>query len=245
MSNPKQKVLEIIRKIEAGEMDSLKGWNEIKKLRDEYVQTLKSHYPQLESAEQSWHSFMGNKFERIVSAIIRAYIKKTKEKHKFLEGLTTLTTDDLEKKENENISRKLAVRYGKYFLLPDADLTIADLNHGDLDHSKIIAIISCKTSLRERIAQACYWKLKFLDSEVTRNIKVFLATADKDEDFKIDPTKKNRVDGKSRDRIIAEYELDGVYILREDFKKEWESNKIKIYEKLFDDLSEMFKKDRL
>ena len=45
----------------------------------------------------------------------------------------------------------------------------------------------------------------------------------------------------SRNRIIAEYELDGIYIMRDDFKDEWESNKVKKYEKLLDDLINLIK----
>jgi hypothetical protein len=67
-------------------------------------------------------------------------------------------------------------------------------------------------------------------------VRVFLATSDNDKDFVL---KKN---GKrSRDRIIAEWELDGVYILRGDFKHEWESKRIKPYEQIFDDLVQIFK----
>ena len=106
--------------------------------------------------------------------------------------------------------------------------------------SEIVGIISCKTSLRERIAQACYWKLELLSSDTTKNVRVFLATTDNDEDFVL---KQNRqYGGKSRNRIIAEYELDGIYILRGDFRHEWESNKVKQYEQIFDDLVKIFKR---
>lgn len=121
-------------------------------------------------------------------------------------------------------------------ILPDTDMAIVDFCPFDQGKSEIVAIISCKTSLRERIAQACYWKLKLLSSDATKNVRVFLATADNDDDFIL------KQDGqKSRDRIIAEYELDGVYILRGDFKHEWESKKVKHYEKIFDDLIQIFK----
>ncbi|MDI6840700.1 MAG: BsaWI family type II restriction enzyme [bacterium] len=242
MSDPKQKVLKIIQQIEKGEINPKEGWNEIKKLKDEYVTILTTHYPHLRSAEQSWHSFIGNKFERIVGSIIKAYVREVKENDEALKGLAVLTKDEIKKKKNEVIFRKLAVKYEKYLLLPDADLVIVDFNTDNTWKSTVIAIISCKTSLRERIAQACYWKLKLLSSNVTKNIKIFLATVDHDEDFDIDFTKRGRIDGKSRDRIISEYELDGVYILREDFKEEWGSEKIKRYERIFQDFSDIFKK---
>ncbi|MCL7391900.1 MAG: hypothetical protein LZ172_08140 [Thaumarchaeota archaeon] len=34
------------------------------------------------------------------------------------------------------------------------------------------------------MAQACYWKLKLLSSDITKNIRVFLVTTDND-DFSI------------------------------------------------------------
>jgi hypothetical protein len=235
LNNPKQKVQEIIQQIEKGQISSTEGWDKIKKLKEEYVDILN---------EQSWHSFIGNKFEKLVRTSIRVYVNNIREKDETLKGLEVLTTGDIKKKKNEVIFRKLAVRYGDYLLLPDTDLTIVDFHFEHSWESSIVAIISCKTSLRERIAQACYWKLKLLSSDTTKNIKVFLATVDNDKDFIIDLTKKGRVDGKSRNRIIAEYELDGVYILRENFKEEWESQKIKRYESIFDDLLRMFKKDK-
>ncbi|HCJ67106.1 MAG TPA: hypothetical protein DHV62_07230 [Elusimicrobia bacterium] len=242
ITDPKQKVREIIKKVEEGEIDPKDGWDEIKRFKDEYVSNLIKHYPHLKSAEQSWHSFIGNKFESIVGSLISAYIRNAKKSNPTLIGLAVLTKNEIKKKKNEVIFRKLAVRYGKYLLLPDTDLVIVDINPTNPWNSTIVAIISCKTSLRERIAQACYWKLKLLSSDVTKNIKIFLATVDHDSDFDIDFTKRERIDGKSRDRIISEYELDGIYIMREDFKEEWESSKVKRYEKIFDNLSVMFKK---
>ena len=137
--------------------------------------------------------------------------------------------------------QKLSIKYGsKERVLPDTDMAIVDFYPFAQKKSEIVAIISCKTSLRERIAQACYWKLKLVSSDATRNVRVFLATSDNDDDFVL---KENG--HRSRDRIIAEWELDGIYILRGDFKHEWESDKVKHYEKIFDDIVQIFKKIRL
>ena len=103
-----------------------------------------------------------------------------------------------------------------------------------------MAIVSCKTSLRERIAQACYWKLKLLSNDTTKNVKVFLTTTDNDNDFVLQENREKSFGGRSRNRIIAEYELDGVYILRDDFNKAWESQKVKRYERIFEDLQRIF-----
>lgn len=73
-----------------------------------------------------------------------------------------------------------------------------------------------------------------------RSIDVFLATTDKNEDFALNE-KCRQYGGKSRNRIIAEYELDGIYILG-DFRPEWESSKVKHYEQIFEDLAHIFRR---
>ena len=80
--------------------------------------------------------------------------------------------------------------------------------------------------MRERIAQTGYWKLKLLQDGVTKEIKVFFITPDSDGTLiKKFPTKKGRA--------IAEVELDGSYVLRNDIE---ESDKIKTFDKFIADL---------
>jgi len=244
MSDPKKNIESIIKDLEAGNKDPDKAWLEIKKLKESYVSNLTLHHPHIENPEQSWHSFIGRKFEKIIKSILNAYLKEISKIDKSFSTLRVLTDNEIKDKKNEVLFRKIAVKFGDYLLLPDTDLVVVDLNADDVWNSHVLAIISCKTSLRERIAQACYWKLKLLTSDVTKNIKVFLVTADNDQDFYIKSNLKNRINGKSRNRIIAEYELDGIYILRDDFKDEEESSKVKKYEKIFIDLIEIFNKKR-
>lgn len=240
MSDPKQKVVEVIDRIERGEIAPEKAWTEIRSLKNEYVELLTKHHPRIKNAEQSWHTFIGNKFQQLIYTILKAYVDRIKSRNSVFQTLVVLKEDEIGK--NDILSRKLAVRYGDYLLLPDTDLAIVDYSFEDPWKSKILAIVSCKTSLRERIAQACYWKLKLLSSDATKHIKVFLASTDNDNDFVIDNKRRELFQGKSRNRIISEYELDGVYIMREDFRDEWESEKVKKYEKIFDDLIQIFKK---
>jgi type II restriction enzyme len=229
MSDAKQRVLNLISEIEKGKIPPEKAWDEIKKLKELYVR---------QYSEQSWHVYIGNKFQRVVYSILKGYFNRLKSKIPEFKSLHVFTESEV--KGNEIIERKLAVKYGEYLLLPDTDMAIVDYNFTEPWKSEVLAIISCKTSLRERIAQACYWKLKLLSSDITKNVRVFLATTDNDEDFFI-KSKRRQFRGKHRNRIIAEYELDGIYILREDFKKDWESDKVKRYEAIFDDLVKIFK----
>jgi type II restriction enzyme len=229
MSDVKRTVDSFILKIEKGEIDPKKAWDRIKELKELYVE---------QYSEQSWHVYIGNKFQRLVYSILKGYFHRLKSQSSEYKNLDIFTESEV--RNNEIIARKLAVKYGEYLLLPDTDMAIVDYNFTEPWKSEVLAIVSCKTSLRERIAQACYWKLKLLSSDITKNTHVFLATTDNDEDFFI--RNKTNYAGKSRNRIIAEYELDGVYILREDFKPEWESNKVKRYERMFEDLVKIFKR---
>jgi len=235
MSKLKKRIEEIITQLKNRKIDFLTAWNEIKKLKDEYVEQKEA----FKSAEQSWHSFIGKKFQEMVHLTIKNFIEKEKKSSPLLKGLTLLTESEV--KKDEIISRKLSVKYGSFFLLPDVDSVLVNINEENRWKSEILAIISCKTSLRERIAQACYWKLKLLSSDATKHIKVFLVTVDNDKDFTIEKGKRERFNGKSRNRIIAEFELDGIYILRLDFKEEWQSENVKLYDKIFEDLLSLFK----
>ena len=89
-----------------------------------------------------------------------------------------------------------------------------------------------KVTLRERIAQSGYWKLKLSSQKLTEHIRVYFVTPDKDGTLitKI-PTKKGRA--------IVEIDLDGSYVLSE--TKIEESNKVKSFDKFTDDIMKITK----
>jgi type II restriction enzyme len=194
--------------------------------------------------EQSWHSFIGKKFEKIIFNAIKGYVETLKREYQGrypeLVGLSVLSDSDITSKNKYRpIFKKLAVKYGDHYVLPDTDIVIANYSP---ENPKVLAVVSCKTSLRERIAQSCYWKLKLLSSRETEHVKIYLVIMDNDRDFDLNYKRRRHYDGKSRNRLIAEYELDGVYIVREDFKEEWESEKVKRYDKLFPDIERLILK---
>ncbi len=229
MRDPKLAIRDLIASIESGKTPAGEAWGQIKETKEKYVAQL---------GQQSWNSFIGHRFQGVIHAILKGYVKKLRDQSQDFKGLEVLTAE--EAKGDEVIMRKLAVKYGDFLLLPDVDSAIVWIDPEQRWESTILAIISCKTSLRERIAQACYWKLKLLSSDVQKGIRVFLATADNDDDFSIKEEVK-RFDGKSRDRVISEYELDGVYVLREDFRVDWESTKVKRFERIFGDIVQLIK----
>jgi len=226
VSDPKKEVESVIEDIKSGKIDPHKSWDLIKSLKKQYVEQIN---------EQSWHSYIGNRFQAVIHAILKGYVKRLKDKDASYKGIEVMTEGQV--KRNEILMRKMVVRYGKdFYLLPDADSVVARFDPEEPWKSEILAVVSCKTSLRERIAQACYWKLKLLSSDITKGIKVFLATTDNDNDFMIKDGRE-RFEGKHRNRVIAEYELDGIYILRDSFARNWESEKVKKLDRMFDDLA--------
>ena len=229
MNDPKLKIEALIADIDAGKIAPALGMDSISRLKEEYIKQRNS---------QSWNSYIGKRFQGIIHAILKGYAKKIRSENPRFEGLAVLNENEV--KNNEVIMRKLVVKYGDFLLLPDVDSVLAWIDTNQPWESEIIAIVSCKTSLRERIAQSCYWKLKLLSSDITKGVYVFLATTDNDNDF-ILKDGRERYQGMSRNRIISEHELDGVYILKADFRIDWESNKVKRFERIFDDIVELIK----
>lgn len=120
-------------------------------------------------AEQSWKAFKGRNFEKLVWHMLEDQLKSLR--------LRCILGKQLERKEIDDelneVYRQLMVRYGKWAILPDTDLVIYDPKV-----LKVIGIISCKNTLRERVAQTAYWKLKLASDSLTMHIKGYFITAD-------------------------------------------------------------------
>ncbi|MEO0131365.1 MAG: BsaWI family type II restriction enzyme [candidate division WOR-3 bacterium] len=145
-------------------------------------------------------------------------------------GLKIVTGNTLERTNTANLSpelnrvkRNLLIDYGEYGAhLPDVDIIIYDPKT-----CNVIAVISSKVTLRERIAQTGYWKIKLMQDNITKHIKVFFITPDEDKTLNVrNPAKKGRA--------IIEVDTDGGYVMNEE--KIEESNKVKKFDKFLDDL---------
>nr|MDO8081013.1 BsaWI family type II restriction enzyme [Candidatus Freyarchaeota archaeon] len=234
MRDPKKSIENIIEKVKRNEIPPENAWQEIGSVKNDYQKYVRVHHPKVKNPEQFWHSYIGKRFKNLIYEITKSYIEGIKKNNEHFQKLEILKEKKL--KNNDILVRKIAVRCGEYLIVPDMDMAIVEYDVNDPWNSEILAIISCKTSHREKIAQDWYWKLKFLSSDVTKNIKVYLVTTDYNGDF--EPKRDEKFYSKKiRNRIIAEYELDGVYILREELT--WESHKIKRYEKFFEDLTNL------
>ena len=172
--------------------------------------------------EQSWHSFKGNCFEKLLQYILEGLIENL--------SLKVVSGNQLERRRLPQtldvIKRNVLVNFGEFGMrLPDADIVVYDP-----DNLRIIAIISSKTSLAERIAQTGYWKLKLLESQNTEHIKVYLITSDRGKIL-------TRLDPATKSRVIAEVELDGTYVLTAEALEE--SDKVKLFEHFIEDLKQV------
>ncbi len=175
--------------------------------------------------EQSWRAFKGKNLENLIVYIIEAEVERL--------GVKILNGNSLERTKEKNLSAELAqvkrnllVDFGEYgYHLPDVDIIIyAPKTY------KVIAVLSSKVTLRERIAQSGYWKLKMESQELTKHIKVYFVTPDEDGTLTTKkPTKKGRA--------IVEEDLDGSYVLSETVIEE--SDKVKPFDKFIDDLKKV------
>ena len=171
--------------------------------------------------EQSWRSFKGKNLEKLIQYIISDEIEAL--------GLEVVNGNSLERRKRlpmqlSRVKRNVLVDYGEYGChLPDVDIIIYFP-----DTCEVLAVISSKVTLRERIAQTAYWKLKLSSDEATKHIKVYLVTPDEDGVLKRDDNPPKKV------KAIIGTELDGSYILtREDIEV---SDKIKLFEHFIEDL---------
>ena len=125
--------------------------------------------------EQSWRAFKGKNLEKLVTYIIKDEIESL--------GLKLVDGNKLELTRSENLSRELGtvkrnllIDYGEFGAhLPDVDIIVYDPTT-----FRVIATISSKVTLRERIAQTGYWKIKLAKENITEHIRVYFITPDED-----------------------------------------------------------------
>lgn len=172
--------------------------------------------------EQSWRAFKGKNLEKLIMYILKKEVESL--------GLKIVNGNKLERTRSGNLSlelskvkRNLLVDYGEFGShLPDVDIIIYHPMT-----AKIIVVISSKVTLRERIAQTGYWKMKLSSDKVTEHIKVFFITPDED------GTLASRKPAK-KGRAIVEVDTDGSYVMSEEPIEE--SEKVKTFDKFVDDL---------
>lgn len=171
--------------------------------------------------EQSWRAFKGKNLEKLLLYILSKEVRAL--------GLDLIQGNALERSSKslgvvlDRVKRNLLIDYGEFGMhLPDVDIIV--YNPKD---SCVLAVVSVKVTLRERIAQTGYWKLKLLSSAITKDVKVYFITPDEDETLvSKNPAKKGRA--------IVEIDTDGSYVMSE--SKLEQSSKVKTFDNFISDL---------
>jgi type II restriction enzyme len=183
------------------------------------------HPTAMNDHEQSWRAWKGNNLEKLVLYMLEKEIE--------LLGLKIVEGNKLERTSGKNLSKELSqikrnllVDFGEFGShLPDVDIIVYEPKT-----LRVLAVISSKVTLRERIAQTGYWKIKLSSDEVTKHIKVFFVTPDEDNTLAVKkPAKKGRA--------IVEVDTDGSYVMTQNPVEE--SSKVKTFDKFIDDLKKL------
>ena len=182
-------------------------------------------------ARQSWRTFVGHSLQRLLMTILEELFKGTDIR---LVKDSELGSNNLSK-EKDLVRRMLEIHFNEYSFLPDADIIIYKYNEQE-EKVKIYCVLSVKNSFRERGFETTYWKLKLLENETTKHIKVFMVTPDKDNEVNVIIGAR----GPKKTRVILEYELDSMYMAREDFEK---TDKVKEIDDLFEDIKKLVDED--
>jgi len=182
-------------------------------------------------ARQSWRTFVGHSLQRLLMVILEELFEGTDIK---LVKDAELGSNNLSK-ERDLVRRMLEIHFNEYSFLPDADIIVYRYNKKE-EKVRIYCVLSVKNSFRERGFETTYWKLKLLENQITKHIKVFMVTPDKDNEVNVIMGAR----GPKKTRVILEYELDSMYLAREDFEK---TEKVKDIEDLFEDIKKLVEQD--
>lgn len=175
--------------------------------------------------DQSWRSFKGHNLEKLIEYIIVDGVRSL--------GLEIINGNKIEKRTKNDIvfstlKRNLCIDYGEYGMhLPDVDMVIYEP-----ETCKVIAVLSSKVTLRERVTETGYWKFKLNEQAYTRHIKVFFITLDED------GTLTTKIPAK-KGRAVCEVDTDGCYVLTNENIET--SNKVKMFSEFLNDLSKLRK----
>ena len=139
--------------------------------------------------EQSWKPVKGKGLEKITEHLLGEDLKRI--------GLQIRHISD---KEIKKLTKINFSPYGEHN--PDVDLAVYEKSR-----QSVIAILSIKTSLRERSTQTAYWCYKIRNNEQTKHIKMFFVTLDSDDDL------RNNNKSPKKQRAIIEKDIDSIYIV--------------------------------
>jgi len=165
-------------------LESLKNFDHI--AENNLRPLLNPYYSNQRSRDQAWKNCKGELYEYAVFKCIESVISSDQALKTRFSALLGLSVQ---------YRNQIAIR-NWCDIYPDADILIVDNQD-----RKGKAIISCKTSLRERLTETAFWKRELERSQDTRDVKVIFITTDKDNELQQDVN-----------RYIVQHVLDSVFI---------------------------------
>ncbi len=121
-------------------------------------------YSKQRSRDQAWKTCKGTVYEYAVFRCIQQEIEGTDKR--------ALFGDEALQQHRDQI-----VIHNWSDIFPDADILI-------LKEDEVVAIVSCKTSLRERLTETAFWKREL--ERFDQDIKLIFVTTDKDDELRTD-----------------------------------------------------------
>lgn len=135
--------------------------------------SLQSFYADPRSRDQAWRTCKGALYEYAVLKSIQQIVDGDNElRRRFI----VIAGSNIPSHYRE----QLVIRNWSE-ISPDADILVVERAS-----SLVKAIVSCKTSLRERLTETAFWKRELEKSGSTRNIRLIFVTTDKDDELRID-----------------------------------------------------------
>lgn len=187
---------------------------------------LMRYYSNQRSRDQAWKTCKGSLYEYAVFKYIQQIINGNT---KLRDKIVVLMGDDALIPHKDQIVIK---NWSEIF--PDVDILIIERNT-----NFIIAILSCKTSLRERLTETAFWRRELEKTRDMKEIKLVFITTDKDNELRIETNRYILLhvvdytfitDPKKYDELIKVYKKK--YGSREDF------DKLLVRVKLIDEIEE-------
>ena len=169
---------------------------------DDIISGYESEYEQSykgKSWGQSWRVWKGKVFEDLLIELFELYIEGTNL------GLTIETAlRGAKNSKLEKLQEQALIHYNKGKILPDSDIILYNK-----DSFEVLAILSLKTSFRDRISMVGYWSLKTKQ----KGIKYVFITLDQDNHFSSISERRKKA------RLIME-EPDGTFVLNENVSED-------------------------
>ncbi len=156
--------------------DFLESLTHFDSIAENYLrEILKYYYSSEKSRNQAWKTCKGSLYEYAVFNYIQKLINEDSDLKKEL--LVRMGDDVLYIYRDEIVIKNWSDIY------PDVDIIIIKRSV-----NSVVAILSCKTSLRERLTETAFWKRE-MEKKGNKQIKLTFITTDKDNELR---TETNR-----------------------------------------------------